>query len=693
MEELVRVAAMIQEDFETATRHHKAGEFAQAETLYNQILAAAPDQAYVLGQYGYLCSQTGRPQQAVDLLMRAIQLKPESAIFLNNLGIAFTAGGQTEAAIDAYRKAIDLRPDLAEVHNNLGNALQGIGNLDQAIVEFERAWRLRPDVPEIYENYGRALQAANRFEQAETVYRQAVAGNPKSAEAHTSLGVALHHQGKWEEAIAEHREALALRSDFAEALFNLGAALREAGRLDEAIDAYRKCVALQPKYPEALNNLANALRDRGDLDAALAAYRQASAIAVDYDVPDTNRLYTLYFHQDYDAAAILKEHKAWYLKRAAPFAAKIKPHTNDRSPDRRIRLGYISPDLRDHPVGLALEPLLENHDHRQFEIICFSNSLVDDAVTRRIRSHADHWHAISSLSDDQTADLIRRHQIDILFDLSLHMAHNRLLVFAQKPAPVQVTYLGYPGTTGMPTIDYRLSDPYLDSPDMDGFYVERTLRLPSTYMCWRWSGGDEPVLPPPAAINGFITFGSLNTFAKVTLRVLETWGALLSEVKDSRLILRCPQGQAAQHVLETLGRHGIASSRIEITGRMPWDQYVALCSRQDIGLDPFPYPGHTTSLDSLWLGVPLVTLRGPTAVGRGGATILSNLGLGELITDTPEQYIQAARKLATDLPRLTELRGGLRCRIEQSALTRAPQFAHDFEAVCRGMWRTWCAKA
>jgi protein O-GlcNAc transferase len=682
---------MIPQDLEAATRHHRAGEFAQAEALYNRILELEPNHPEALGQLGYLFSQTARAQQAVDLISRAIALKPASPILQNNLGIALAATGRLDDAIGAYLKAIDLNPNLAEPRNNLGNAFMAAGKPEQAVVEFEQAAQLRPDIPEIGVSLARALQAANQLDKAEKIYRNAADANPNSADAHANLGVALHLQGKWDEAIAEHRRALTLRPDSAQGYFNLGASLRAAGKLDDAIVAYHQALQLQPKYPEALNNLANALRDIGQLDAALAAYRESAALAPEYDAPDTNRLYTLYFHAGYNAEAILEEHHDWYRRRAASLASKIKSHPNERSGDRRIRIGYISPDFRDHPVGLALEPLLENHDHKDFEIICFCNSLVDDPVTRRLRSHADRWHQVFSLSDEALAELIRREEIDILFDLSLHMAHNRLLVFAQKPAPIQATYLGYPGTTGIPSIDYRISDPVLDPPGSGAQYTEQTIRLPHTYICWRWSGGDEPLQPPPAIKNGYITFGSLNTFCKVTPPVLETWARLMTKVKNSRLILRCPPGHAARRVLDTFNRLGIAENRIELTGRMPWDQYVALCNRQDIGLDPFPYPGHTTSLDSLWLGVPIVTLAGDNAVARGGASILSNLGLLDLIATTPDEYIAIARGLAEDLTRLTELRAGLRRRIELSPLTNAPQFARDFEAACRRMWRTWCA--
>ncbi|MGA3068407.1 MAG: hypothetical protein ABSF29_16320, partial [Tepidisphaeraceae bacterium] len=311
----------------------------------------------------------------------------------------------------------------------------------------------------------------------------------------------------------------------------------------------------------------------------------------------------------------------------------------------------------------------------------------------RFKKSADRWRDIAGLTDEQAANQIREDQIDILVDLALHTGGNRLLVFARKPAPIQATYLGYPGSTGLATIDYRLTDPFIDPPGADDDYTETTLRLPRSYLCWQWGGKEVSVAPLPARVNKFVTFGCLNNFCKVTPAVLKTWGELMARAPNSRLILRCPIGLASQLVLATLADQGIDESRVELIARLPWDKYVALYHRIDLCLDPFPYCGHTVSLDSLWMGVPVVTLSGETAVGRGGRSILSNLGLPELIASTPADYVKIATELAGNFHQLGELRRTMRGRMRDSPLMDAPGVARDIESAYRRIWRIWCKTA
>ena len=441
------------------------------------------------------------------------------------------------------------------------------------------------------------------------------------------------------------------------------------------------------------NNLAAALKDTGQLDEAIQSFDQAIATEPANAAIASNRLFVLHFHPAYEAADLLKEHLYWNEKHARPLAETIRPHANDRSPDRRLKIGYVSGDFRQHPVGQAIEPLIDNHDREKFEVFCFSNSSAEDAVTKRISAAADHWEVVAGWTDEKVADTIRERGIDILVDLSLHMGLNRMLTFARKPAPVQVTYLGYPGTTGLSTMDYRISDPWLDPPGTDDFYTEKTIRLPRTYLCWRWNGDQEPLDDPPVVHRRQITFGSLNNFCKVTPEVLHTWGELLANVPGSRLIVRAPAGETGRRIRGIMSGYGVADDRIVLTNRLPWDEYVRLCRQLDISLDPFPYPGHTTSLDALWMGVPVVTLSGRTAASRGGASILQNLGLPELIANNERQYIEIAANLAADVPRLKELRKTLRDRIRNSALMDEKTFARDIESAYRRIWQDYCAKA
>jgi len=649
---------MIPQWLESAKQHHSAGRLDKAEALYRKVLLSRPNHPDALHLLGLLHYQAGRFDAAAEMLRRAASANPTSAECRFNLALALLAQGRWDDAIAALRDALSLRPSYPQAYNSLGTALRAKGQLAEAV----------------------------------DAYRQAVASNPQVAGFWSNLGIALHGQGNPQEAVEAFRRAIALKPDFAEAHNNLGNALWASRRYTEAAQACREAIRLRPDLADAYNNLGNAAKDLGQLDEAIDCYRKAITLEPSSHQVHSSLIYTLYFHQDYDAAAILAEHRAWNDRHAKPLAVHIRPHENDRSPDRRLRIGYVSADFRTHPVGLCFEPLLEQHDHRPFEIICFSNVPRADAVTARMQKHADQWLEIFGQSDQEVAELVRQKQIDILVDLSLHMAHNRMLVFARKPAPVQVTYLGYPGTTGLSTVDYRLGDSYIDPPGTEQFHSEKTIRLPRTYLCWRFNGGEQAVGPLPALQNGYVTFGSLNNFAKVTPPVLETWGKLLSVVKDSRLILRCPQGQAADHVCRALGRYGVDPRRLDLVGHLSWEQYVSLYQYQDIGLDPFPYPGHTTSCDSMWMGVPVVTLTGQTSVSRAGASLLHTIGLSELIAAEEQQYVEMARNLAEDLPRLMQLRATLRGRMQQSALMDAAGFARDVEAAYRQMWRQWCRR-
>jgi predicted O-linked N-acetylglucosamine transferase (SPINDLY family) len=388
----------------------------------------------------------------------------------------------------------------------------------------------------------------------------------------------------------------------------------------------------------------------------------------------------------------LREVRSWNDIHAKPLARFIKPHENDPSPDRKLKIGYVSPDFRAHVVGWNLLPLLRGHDRERFEIFCYADVRRPDEFTEKLRSHADQWRSLVDVGDEQAAELIRRDQIDILVDLTVHTANHRLLVFAHKPSPVQVTYLGYCGGTGMETMDYRLSDPYLDPPGAELNYVERTVRLPGCYWCYEPGGVAPEVSPLPAPSAGHVTFACLNKFSKVSAPAMDLWAEVLRRVPGSRLIIHATPGNYLRKVLGRFAGAGVSPDRLEFVGWQNWRAYMETYGRIDISLDPFPFGGGITTFDSLWMGVPVVTLSGRTAVGRGAHSILANVGLPELVATTGEEYVRIGVELAGDLPRLTTLRAGLRSRMESSPLMDGRRFAGNVEAAYREMWRGWCAK-
>jgi predicted O-linked N-acetylglucosamine transferase (SPINDLY family) len=402
-------------------------------------------------------------------------------------------------------------------------------------------------------------------------------------------------------------------------------------------------------------------------------------------------LFAMHLSDSIDAAELLREHQRWATRFAKPLVKQIPVHANDRSPERMLRIGYVSPDLHDHPVATFLLPILETHARQQFHITCYNNSWIEDEMTGRLRAVAQTWRLTPDWTDERLARQIVEDRIDILVDLAQHSDGNRILFFARKPAPVQVTYLGYPGTTGLGTFDGRLSDPHID-PLANGelFSTEPIERLPETFWCLRPIPAAPLVAPPPAIQRGTISFGCLNKFAKVSPAALRFWATILHRVPESRLMLSAPPGDHRQRILDVFGANGVSSERIEFVAKQCFPDFLALHHQIDIALDPFPYNGGTTTCYALWMGVPVITLAGTTGVQRSGASLLSNVGLPELIATTQEQYVQVAIDLAGDLRRLSELRVTLRDRMTASPLMDVPRFVGNLEAIYRRLWRKWC---
>jgi len=715
----------IEQTFNLALQHHSAGRFQEAEQLYRQVLARHPQHADAMHNLGGLALQAGRNDIAVDLIKQAISLRADFPQAFNNLGIALKRQGQNKEAIAAYRRAIALkanfhqarnnlgvalrderqlddaiaefrqvialRPDYAEAHNNLGILLKEKELSDEAIVALGKAIALNPNYAEAHYNLGNTLKGKGRLDDAVAAYRKAISLRPGYSEACNNLGNALNDQRKFDQAIAALRQAVSINPNYAEAYNNLGISLKDNGQLDEAVAAYERAIVLRPDYAEAHCNLGVALENQGRLDEAMAEYRQTIALRPDFPAAHSNLVFAMYYRPDFDAAAIAEEQRRWNHRHAEPLRKFIPTHSNNADPERRLRVGYVSTDFRDHVVGRNIVPLLENHNHQLFEITCYAQVPSPDTMTSWFQRNADRWRNTVGLSDERLAKQILDDQIDIVVDLALH-AGARLRVFAYKPAPVQVTFAGYPGSTGLTTIDYRLSDPYLDPPGMDeSIYSEQTVRLPDSFWCYDpLENRDIPVNSLPVLDTGVVTFGGLNNFSKINDQVLLLWAQVLRQVKDSRLLLLTSEGSHRQRTLERLRQAGIDPAQIQFAPRQSRRGYLELFHRVDIGLDTFPYNGHTTSLDSFWMGVPVITLVGQTVVSRAGWSQLSNLGLTELVARTPEQFVTAAVELAGDLPRLTGLRSTLRSRMEKSPLMDAPRFARNIESAYRGMWHKWC---
>jgi protein O-GlcNAc transferase len=678
---------------ERALKYHLEGDLLAASAIYGQVLEQQPDQPDALHALGVLSAQTGDYGAAADLIRRAIAVSPMTPDYHNDLGLALHALGQREAAIIAYQRAVQLSPSF-EGLSNLGAALLEKRRFAEAITAFEDALALKPDAADVQIRLGDALKGQGQLQTAINAYRQARAIQP-SFEACHQLATALHEQGESGEAVAVFRQALAIKPDSGEAYYNLGNALRAVGKLNEALDAYRRASQLTPDNINAYNNLGMLLQAQGDLEAALATYRQALALDAHFADAHSNLLLSLHYGPDVDPAELFAEHQRWGEQHGAPLAAMIPTHTNARDPKRRLRIGYVSPDFRAHSVSHFIAPVLTHHERRHFEVYCYYNARQIDATTERLRGLADHWRDIAHLSDAEVTALIGQDGIDILVDLAGHTAHNRLPLFARKPAPLQVTYLGYPDTTGLATIDYRLTDALTDPPGAsERFHTEALVRLPQGFLTYQPSLESPPVNALPALGDDHITFGSFNNATKLNTAVIALWAQILRALPRAHLLLKAAQlgdADTAERFRQRFVSEGIAPERVQTLGAFASEgDHLKVYHRIDIALDPFPYNGTTTTCEALWMGVPVITLAGTTHAGRVGVSLLTQAGLAELITPTPEAYVELAIELANDLPRLQGLRQSLRERLAASALCDAKGFTRALEAAYRGMWEKYC---
>ncbi|WP_158590406.1 tetratricopeptide repeat protein [Noviherbaspirillum cavernae] len=711
-------------DIETALQHHRAGRLQQAEALYRKM----PRNPDALHLRGVIAHQLRKHDEAIELIRQAIKFKPSNANYYfalepvyrelnrvndvisayqellshspgnalaqNNLGNAFKDCGRMQDAEACYQQAIAIDPRFAEAYANLGVLYTSRGDTDQAIACFQNAITLKPKFAGAHNDIGIALSNAGQLEHALASFQNAVTLDPGFFAAHHNLGCALRNQGRLDEAMASYKRALVLRPDFVDAHNDLGITHTLLGNLDEAIACYQTALGLNPNFEAAYNNLGTALHGKGKPDEAIAYYRQALARNPGFAPAHNALLLELQYSSSYSPEQMHAEHVRFGAQFETPLKSSWMPHGNVRDPQRRLRIGYVSPDFNRHAVSYFIEPVLALHDKAQVEVFCYYNGTRQDPVTQRLQALAEHWIPCRHLSDERLAARIRADGIDILIDLAGHTGGNRLLAFARKPAPVQATWLGYPATTGLSAIDYRLTDVHAEPAGMtEHLNTEQLWWLPEIFCCYRAHDDSPAVIDhPPALDNGFVTFGCFNNFAKVTDPVLALWARLLQRVPHARLMLEIhgiDEPARRAEVEQRLARLGIPSERQILVPRAPANQY-ALYNRIDIALDPFPCNGGTTSLDTLWMGVPLVTLAGGHFTARMGVTILTNAGLPELVAHSEDAYLDIAAALALDPARLARTRTGLRQRVQASPLMDAPRFTRHLEQAYRGMWHNWC---
>jgi protein O-GlcNAc transferase len=667
------------------------GDWKRCEMAARQAVQLKPDHPAAHNNLGNALLNLGRAEEAAGHFETAIRLRPDFALAHTNLGLSYLQRNEPGKALPHLEQAVRLQPQSPDALNNLGLAYLLLKWPAEARPVLELAVRLKPAFPEALNNLGWSLLELGQFPRAAQALEEALRQRPNYVEALNMLGWALIELGQHERAVEVLRPALQLRPNFPDALNNLGLAYHKLKRHDEALAAYQEALRLRPDFPVAIGGIAEVYSALGWHEEAIPYHRKA--VALD-PTPKThsNLLFNLHYSPNLSPEDVFRDHVEWGRRHGSAPAAP--PHANSRDPERRLRIGYVSADLAWHIMGWYLEPVLQAHDRKHVEVFCYANVQRPDAFTRHLQKLSDQWRSIHGVPDDRAADMIRQDQIDILVDLCNHSGGNRLPLFSHRPAPVQATHLGLQFSTGSPAIDYRITDPLCDPPGMaEAYNVERLIRLPEVSLCYQAKVAVE-VNELPAALKGHVTFGCFNQPSKITPPVLAAWGQIFRRLPQARLILvQCPSRQAQQRLLGALAEQGIGPERVTMVGRQPRLEYYRLYHRVDLTLDTFPYTGCFTTCDSLWMGVPVVTLAGQGSMARQGVSLLAHVGLHDLIAPTLDEYVSTAVRLAEDRPRLVELRATLRERMNRSTLMNPERFTRQLEEAYRWMWREWCVRA
>jgi protein O-GlcNAc transferase len=667
-------------DLQAAFDHHKAGRLPEAERAYRMVLGRAPGYPAALHGLGVLHHVGGRNEEAELLLRQAVSGAPKAVEFRANLAVVLGAMGRHRDAANELRAALAGRPDYAEGWCNLGVA----------------------------------LERCNQPEEAAEAYRKAIDLRPEYAQAHNFLGNALRRMGRLREAEASHNEALRLDDQSPGAWANLAATLSGQGRLKEVIIARRKVSDLRPKSASA-----------------------ASAL-----------LATMHYDGTYSPQDLLAEARAWARQHAARFAEDIPTYDNDLDPHRPLKIGFLSGNLTAHPEGRLLRPILAHLDRESFSTFIYSSVGRGDGVTNTLRQLCDTWREVAGMRDMELARGIRSDGVDVLVDLGGHFGNNRMQLLARQPAPVQMIHFGYPGTSGLEQVGWRLSDPHSDPLEetLEGapapYTTERLVRVEGLAWCYEPPLEARAVGALPALSRRHVTFCCANNTIKVTEEAVDLWAKILLAVPGSTLAVLAdgdkaegtgkakaprvegkskadvkaqeeqPGDEAARtademardeleqrkaqergrHLLERFAAAGVEAGRVTLAPRQPRGRYFEWIHSADIALDPFPYNGGVTSCDTLWMGVPLVSLRGRSYWARQGAALLNNVGHEQLIAQTPDDYVRIAVELAGELERLADIRQGLRQRLAGSAVCDLAGFATRYGQALRKVWAEWCGR-
>jgi protein O-GlcNAc transferase len=677
-----------------AKRALNCGDHVAAMSAIEPALAKAPDDPALWCTRGAAHRHALEFDAALSDYKQAIKLNPRFLQALSNLGEWHLARGSAENALTWLNAALQIDPDFFEARVNRLAALFELGRFEEARGEGEDLVASEPERPEPYVNLGNILVHTGKAKQAVKLYRKALELRPDYVEAHFNLATLLGSQDDLKKAIGYLERQIEARGESIHRLGLLAAAHQAAGHLTKSEELCRRIIDRQPESLSAHITLASCISTGGDAAAALPVYERVVELDGSQASMASNVIFELNYLPDFSREEIFRRHIAWAERYEMPLLSKTSFDDRDRDPRRKLRIGYVSGDFCAHPVGFLLRNILRNHDRENFEIHCFSMLMRPDDVSADIQASADVWEDVFLQSDEELAAMVRRATIDVLVDLSGHTAFHRLLTFARRPAPVQATWIGYFHSTGMSSMDYFITDPHTSPPESGQLFSEVAVHLPQTRFCYGVLEYAPEVAPLPAGESGPITFGSFNRLAKLNEQVLDAWARILHAVPGSRLVLKAGafgDAKVRERFVDRFAKRGIDVPRLDLRAASSHREMLGEYGEIDIALDPFPFNGGMTTLETLWMGVPVLTLEGDAVVSRQTYSILANLDLtAELACHSVDAYIERAVALANDRPTLMRLRSQLRPRMAASPICQAEQFTRDLETLYRRMWHAWC---
>ncbi|KAF5750537.1 UDP-N-acetylglucosamine--peptide N-acetylglucosaminyltransferase SPINDLY-like isoform X4 [Tripterygium wilfordii] len=681
-----------------------AGNTQEGIQKYYEALKTDPHYAPAYYNLGVVYSEMMQYDTALSCYERAALERPMYAEAYCNMGVIYKNRGDLESAIACYERCLAVSPNFEIAKNNMAIALTDLGtkvklegDINQGVAYYKKALYYNWHYADAMYNLGVAYGEMLKFEMAIVFYELAFHFNPHCAEACNNLGVIYKDRDNLDKAVECYQMALSIKPNFSQSLNNLGVVYTVQGKMDIAANMIEKAIMANPTYAEAYNNLGVLYRDAGSIAQAIDAYEKCLKIDPDSRNAGQNRLLAMNYIEEGHDDKLFETHRDWG-RRFMRLYQQYTSWDNPKDRERQLVIGYVSPDYFTHSVSYFVEAPLVYHDYAKYKVVVYSAVVKADAKTNRFKEKVlkkgGTWRDIYGIDEKKVASMVREDKVDILVELTGHTANNKLGMMACRPAPVQVTWIGYPNTTGLPSIDYRITDSLADPPDTKQKHVEELVRLPECFLCYTPSPEAGPVSPTPALSNGFITFGSFNNLAKITPKVLQVWARILCAVPNSRLVVKCKPfccDSVRQRFLTLLEQLGLESLRVDLLPLILLNHdHMQAYSLMDISLDTFPYAGTTTTCESLYMGVPCVTMAGSLHAHNVGVSLLSKVGLGHLIAKNEDEYVQLALQLASDVTALANLRMSLRELMAKSPVCDGLNFTLGLESTYRDLWHRYC---